>query len=217
MNHEQATKIPLINTLAKILRSIETSEFLASQASTCKIELAIRDYLYFKLSKQEDFTPKKEVTGYGKSSRASCDLAIFKDAECSDLIQLIELKQYYIEDTISKENSAYGVLRPLLIDDSNKYDPAMPFLGVLLLVGFDCSRESFESHGDQQFKYFQSFNRIRGRFEHSYQRMASECKVRLKACLKESFPEFKLEQMFESDLGSYKGINSKLLTVIVSR
>lgn len=205
------------NVIQEIMQAIgsipNNSDFVASQASTCKIEHVLRDYIYFYFRTHQFLKCKKEVPikiPHMKKSPSS-DLVLY-DKDKDSEIALVELKQFYTDDiTYSKrlQDTVFQALKK----DSEKYQylpNAIPVLNILFLVHFDCSPDIFKKHGTE-FKYYSSF--LGQRTKDSAENILKET---INILNEEPFHSKKQAEVQIQRLGTSNSINISLLSFIYS-
>lgn len=186
------------------LRSIEPTDFLASQALTCKIELTLRDLLYFHAFKSKEFYFMKEVAQTYK--RSSCDLVLYSRKNNEPVLN-VELKQYYSDDLAYNDEVRIQIL-DVLKRDFLKYDPitSTPLLNVLFIVHFNCDFDSYKKHGEH-FKYFHTFHNFRKKNSIGA-KLGEECITFMKLLGN----EFQLTDPTDQPLGTFNDIECRLFT-----
>lgn len=206
-----------LDAIKSALSKIPTNdEFLANQALTVKIELILRDYIHYYLTK-DGIISKEEVKGAGKSNRSSSDLAIFNNKEYSpeNIDLLIELKQYYTDDIIYSEKLATDVLRATT-SDIEKYPEDYDVISILFLIHFDCTKEAFDKHG-QQFTYYDGFLKIRDTYNYNTSNMLEDSKERLYQLVKDDFKTYEIFDFINIELGKYADIGVSSQVVFTKR
>lgn len=196
-----------IETIKKAICEIPSSEFLAQQALTVKIELTLRDRIHFNLIKNNEFA-RKEVKGFSKdkSAHSSCDLALFTNGTClgKDLKQLIELKQYYTDDVVCS-NKAPKKIIDFCVKDLEKYPESFRAISILFLSHFECAEEDFHKHGNQ-FTYYEGFRPVRKRLNYDHQRILIDCEAQIRNSISNNFPKLELKDCFKIKLGDFANI-----------